>query len=65
MYVKFSPENLNLESYPPHPTNTYTCKVTIVPRMCGDMFNFVFISIILSISISNLIVQCHLYLTIL
>ena len=25
--------NLNLNPYPPHPTSTYTCKVTITPSI--------------------------------
>ena len=29
MCVKFPSENLNSDSYPPHPTITYTCGVTI------------------------------------
>ena len=33
MCVKFSPENLNFDPYPSHPINTYTCGVTIVPRV--------------------------------
>ena len=33
--MKFSPEDLNLDSYPPHFTNTYTCEVTITLRVCG------------------------------
>ena len=35
MCVKFSPKNLNPDSYLPHPTNTYTCRVTIAPRIFG------------------------------
>jgi len=26
MYVKFPPEDLNPDPYPPHFTNTYTCR---------------------------------------
>ena len=38
MYVKFSPENLNLDLCPPDPTNTYICEVTTVPKVCvGDV----------------------------
>ena len=33
--MKLSPGNLNLGPYPPHPTSTYTCEVTITPRVCG------------------------------
>ena len=35
MCVKFPPEDLNLDPYPPHPTSTYTCGVTNTPRVCG------------------------------
>ena len=35
MCVKFSHENLNFGPYLSHPTNTYTCGVVIVPKMCG------------------------------
>ena len=35
--VKFSPRDLNPGPYPPHPTNTYTCGVTIVPRVCNGV----------------------------
>ena len=34
-YVKFSLEDLNLDPCPPHSTNTYTCKVTIMPKVRG------------------------------
>lgn len=36
MCMSFPPENLNFDPYPPHPTNTYICRVTIVPRMFGQ-----------------------------
>ena len=39
MYVKLPPEDLNLNSYPPHPTSTYTCGVTIAPRVCGGNYD--------------------------
>ena len=35
MYVKLPPGDMNLGPYPPHLTNTYTCGVTIAPRLCG------------------------------
>ena len=35
MCVKFPPENLNPNLCPPHPTMTYTCRVTIASKMCG------------------------------
>ena len=28
-------EDLNLDSYPPHPTSTYTFGVTFASKMCG------------------------------
>ena len=37
MCVKLLPEDLNLDPYLPHPTSTYTCEVTIAPRMCGSI----------------------------
>ena len=40
MCVKLSSENLNFGSYPPHFTNTYTCEVTIVPKMYGNLVSF-------------------------
>ena len=33
--MKFPLENLNLGPYPPHPTSTYICGVTIAPMMCS------------------------------
>ena len=36
MYVKLPPRDLNPDPYPPHLTSTYTCGVTIAPRVCGD-----------------------------
>ena len=35
MCMKFTPINLNSDSYPLHSTNTYTCGVIIAPRVCG------------------------------
>ena len=32
MYVKFSPRDLNSDLCPPHPINTYYCRVTIAPK---------------------------------
>ena len=37
MCMKFPPRELNPNSYPPHPTSTYTCGLTIVSKMCSDM----------------------------
>ena len=33
MWMKLSLRDLNLDSCLPHPINTYTCKVTIMPRV--------------------------------
>ena len=35
--MKFPPRELNPNSYPPHPTNTYTCGLTIVSKVYSDM----------------------------
>ena len=35
MCVKLPPGDLNPGLCPPHPTSTYTCGVTIVPKVCG------------------------------
>ena len=32
--VKLPPKDLNSGSYPPHPTSTNTCRVTIAPTVC-------------------------------
>ena len=32
--VKLTSRDLNSTPYPPHLTNTYTCGVTIAPRVC-------------------------------
>ena len=34
--VKLPFGDLNLDPYPPHPTNMYTYKVIIAPRVCGE-----------------------------
>ena len=33
MCVKLPPGDLNFDSYSPHHTNTYICKVTTIPKM--------------------------------
>ena len=43
--MKLSPRDLNPDPYPPYPTSTYTCRVTIAPRVCGgesleDPYNY-------------------------
>ena len=35
MYIKLPLGNLNPSPYPPHLTNTYTYKVTIMPKVCN------------------------------
>ena len=40
--VKLPSEDLNHDSYPPYPTSTYTCGVTIAPRVCDSLtFNII------------------------
>ena len=39
MCVMLSPRDLNPDPYPPHPTSTYTCGVTVAPRVCGGKNN--------------------------
>ena len=39
MCVKLLPRDLNPGPYPPHSTSTYTCKVIIAPKMCGNKMN--------------------------
>ena len=38
MCVKLPLGDLNLSSYPPHPTSIYICGVTTAPRVRGDGF---------------------------
>ena len=45
MCVKLSPGDLNPVPYPLHPTSTYTCGVTITPRVCGGQPNTKLITI--------------------
>ena len=42
MCVKLPSRDLNQGPHPPLSTSTYTCKVTIAPIMCGDIFLFLF-----------------------
>ena len=37
MCVKLSPGDLNLDSYPSHPTSTYTCEVTLSVMVSATM----------------------------
>ena len=41
--------NLNPDPYPPHPTSTYTCEVTIAPRVCGGHLRVLLTSVIRAI----------------
>ena len=34
--MKLPHRDLNLSPYHPHPTNAYTCRVTITLKMCGN-----------------------------
>ena len=36
MCIKFPPGDLNFSPYPPHSTNTYTCRVTTASKMHGS-----------------------------
>ena len=36
MCVKLPPGDLNSDFYPPHHTNTYTCKMTTIQKMRDD-----------------------------
>ena len=36
MCIKLPLGDLNPDPYPLHPTSTYTCGVTIEPRVCGS-----------------------------
>ena len=38
MCVKLPSGDLNPDPYPPHLISTYTCRVTIAPRVCGGSF---------------------------
>ena len=47
MCVKLPPRDLNLVPCLPHSTSTYTCGVTVTPRVCGgNMHSFLSIKII-------------------
>ena len=35
------PGDLNSSSCPPHPTNTYTCRVTIASKVCSGVVKVV------------------------
>ena len=52
MYIcaKLPLRDLNSDSYPQHPTSAYTCKVTIAPRICGDVHAIIqmFVDVILT-----------------
>ena len=38
--MKLLPRDLNSNPYSPHPTITYTCRVTITSRVCGVILVF-------------------------
>ena len=40
MCVKLPPGDLNTDPSPPHLTSTYTCGVTITPRVCVETRGF-------------------------
>ena len=47
--MKFPPGDLNPNPFPPHFTNTYTCRVTIAPRECSGhiekVINIIFLKL--------------------
>ena len=49
--VKLPSEDLNYDSYPPYPTSTYTCGVTIAPRVHGDRLLLLFTNLYILLSI--------------
>ena len=49
MRMKLPPRDLNPGPYPPHPTSTYTCEVTIAPRVCGGHLRVLLTSVIRAI----------------
>ena len=46
MCVKLPPKDLNSNPCPPHPTKTYTCRVTIAPRVHEVFFIFLIVHVI-------------------
>lgn len=38
--MKLPSVDLNSDLYPSHPTNTYTCRMIIVPRVCDCCLDF-------------------------
>ena len=63
MCVKLPPENLNPNSYPPHPTSIYTCGVTIALRVCGgDVVLLNIMWIMWWIRSNNLLMQNALFM---
>ena len=47
-FVKLPPRDLNPSPYPPHPTSTYICRVTIASRVCSGMVNYIYLKRTLS-----------------
>ena len=43
MCVNLPPENLNPDPYPPHLTSIYTYKMITVPKMCGNIYIYIYI----------------------
>jgi len=41
--MKLPLSDLSLGHYPPHPTSTYTCEMTIAPRVCSGNTKFVYV----------------------
>ena len=39
MYIKFTHEDLNSNPCSPYLTKTYTCRVTIMSKVCGGVYN--------------------------
>ena len=46
MKLSFGDLNSSLYPSPPHPTITYTCEVTIAPRVCGGHLRVLLTSVI-------------------
>ena len=56
MYAKPPLRYLNLGPYPPHPTNTYTYRMTIIPMVCSGIWLLFWLSIFEQPSINSQIV---------
>ena len=60
--MKFPPGDLNPGPCPLHPTSTYTCGVTIVPKVCGSD-NSTFISDVRTAQHNVRIIKCDVLVT--